>query len=232
MPARHPLAAATPLLVVLLATAEAAAGQRIPSPYRFYETRQEVSVFGGWVDPGTGQFGYGPGPGPMLGARYSVDLSEPLSVEAVLDWVPTTRDVMDPRRQEGNRKIGTAKDYLVTLDARFKLSLTGARTWHHLNPFVSAGAGAAWDLAPTALDEVDLIQTDRFDFKTSFLGNLGGGVRWFFNDHWVVRGEGTLQIWKLKTPSGFTLVERGFGNVGSAEWVNAKSATIGLSWRY
>src|SRR5687768_1791593 len=124
--------------------------QTIPSPYRFWETRQEAGPFGGWIAPGTGRFGCGPEPGPIVGARYGLDFPGPLSVEGVVNWMPTTRDVVDPRRQEGQRVIGSADANLLGVDARLKLSLTGQRTWHGFNPFVLTGIGLMWDLAPSA----------------------------------------------------------------------------------
>lgn len=218
--------------IILLVSRGAAVGQTIPSPYEFFETRQEASAFSGRINPGTGQFGYGPGPGPMFGVRYGLELSGPLSVDGVVSLIPTSREVVDPQRREGDRMIGTADVRLVTAEARFKLSLTGARTWHHINPFVFAGAGAAWDLATSSLVELGLAPADQFKFGTAFLGVLGGGVRWFVGDQWVVRGDGALHLWKLDAPSGFQLVERGFSAVGSSEWANATSFSIALGYRF
>ena len=222
------------LVTVLLAGLfhGSAAGQRIPSPYRFYETKQEAGAFTGWIAPGTGRFGYGPRNGPMVGVRYGVELSGPVSLEGLVNWIPTTRDVIDPRRQEGQRRIGEADANLLGVDARLKLSLTGARTWHHLNPFALVGAGAMWDLAQTATIEADLGEQDRFEFGTAFVGVLGGGMRWFANDHWIMRGDALLHIWKLDTPSGFRLASRGFTDVGTSEWVNAGSVVIGAAYRW
>lgn len=228
MSLRSQLAAAALVLV----SATAASAQSIPSPYRFVETRQEVTAFGGWMIPGTGQFGYGPGPGPQIGARYAVDLGGAMSAEAGVGWIPTTRDVIDPRRRAGDRKIGVSNVDLLTVDARLKLSVTGPRTWHGLNPIAFFGAGAAWDLAPESADDRDLLEADRFVFKTSFLGELGVGLRWFVTDRVDVRGETGLYLWRLTTPEGFQRVDRGFGDVGSSEWANAANFQLGLGWRF
>ncbi len=222
------------LVTALLAglTRGHAAGQSIPSPFRFFETKQEAGAFVGWIAPGTGRFEYGPGAGPMVGVRYGIELSGPISLEGVAQWIPTTRDVIDPRRQEGSRRIGEADATLVGADVRLKLSLTGPRTWHHLNPFALAGAGALWDLAKPAAIEDDLGEQDRFDFGTAVVGVLGGGVRWFATDHWIVRGDALLHVWKLDTPDGFRLSSRGFTDVGTSEWVNASSIGFGVAYRW
>ena len=208
------------------------AGQTIPSPYRFYDTRHEAGAFAGWIAPGTGRFEYGPGPGPMVGARYGIEVSGPFSLEGVVTWAPTERDVIDPRRAEGARRIGTADANLLGVDARLKLSLTGPRTWHNLNPFLLAGAGAMWDVAGDDEDEDDLVSGDRFEFGTAFVGVVGGGARWFLSDHWIVRTDALPHLWKLDAPDGFRLASRGFTDVGSAEWVNASSISIGAAYRF
>jgi hypothetical protein len=219
-------------VVLLISSGSAANGQTIPSPYRFFETRQEFSASGGQISPGTGQFGYGPGPGQMTGVRYGLGLSGPLSMEGVVSWIPTTRDIVDPSWLGGIRTIGSADVQLLSADVRFKLSLTGQRTWHNLNPFIFTGAGMVRDMAKVNPVELDLAEDDRFEFGTSFLGLLGGGLRWFVKDPWIVRVDADLRMWKLNAPNGFRLVDRGFGNVGTSEWANATSVSIALGYRF
>ena len=218
--------------LLVLVSREPATGQSIPSPYRFFETRQEVTTFGGWIDLGTGRFGYGPRPGPMFGARYGLELTGPLSVEGVVTWIPTTRDVVDPRRQEGQRVIGSTDALLLGGDARLRLSLTGARAWHRLNPFLVAGAGLMADMARTPEIDSDLGSENRFKFGTTFTADLGGGLRWFVSDRWIVRGDARLHVWRLAAPDGFRDPDRGFGDVGKSEWVNASAFSTGVGYRF
>jgi hypothetical protein len=219
-------------LVLLCLGSTPLAAQAIPSPYRFWETRQEAGPFSGWISPGTGRFGYGPGPGPIVGVRYGLDFPGPLSIEGVVNWIPTTRDVVDPRRVEGQRVIGSSDANLLGVDARLKLSVTGQRTWHSLNPFLLAGVGLMWDLGEGSVDEDELEDDDRFDFGTAFVGQLGGGVRWFLTDHWILRTDALLHVWKLDAPAGFRDTDRGFGDVGMSEWVNASSISLGVGYRF
>lgn len=217
---------------LLCSAARPLAGQSIPSPYRFWETRQEAGPFAGWIAPGAGRFGYGPAAGPMVGVRYGLDFPGPISVEGVVNWIPTTRGVVDPRRQEGQRVIGSADANLLGADLRLKLSITGQRTWHGLNPFALAGLGLMWDLAPASPDEADLEATDKFQFGTAFVGQLGGGLRVFFTDHWIARTDALLHVWKLDAPAGFRDSARGFANIGPSEWVNASSISLGVGYRF
>jgi hypothetical protein len=221
--------------MVVLAAPSFLSAQTIPSPYRFIETRKELGAFGGWISPGTGRFGYGPGPGPVTGVRAGLDFGGPLSIEAVVAGIPTTRAIVDPRnRTKGNFVMGETDATLITADARVKLGLTGARTWHGLNPFVTAGAGMAWDLAQGSLLEEDLPETARFEFGTAFVAQVGGGVRWFVTEAVVVRGDGLLHLWRLKTPDGFRDPEAhpDFENVGETEWINAGAFTFGIGYRF
>jgi hypothetical protein len=89
-----------------------------------------------------------------------------------------------------------------------------------------------WDLAERADIENDLEDTDRFKLGTAFVGQLGGGLRVFFNDHWIARSDALLHVWKLDTPLGFRDVSRGFGDVGASEWVNASSISLGVAYRF
>jgi hypothetical protein len=219
-------------VVLLTSSRSAAAGQTIPSSYQFFDTRQEFSTSGGQINPGTGRFGYGPGPGQMIGVRYGLGISGPLSVEGVVNWIPTTRDIMDPSRPGGIRTVGSADVQLLSADVRFKLSLTGPRTWHNLNPFLFTGAGMVRDMAGVGPLELELAKDDRFEFGTSFMGILGGGLRWFVRDPWIVRVDASLRMWKLDVPDGFRLVTRGFGDVGTSEWTNATSVSIALGYRF
>lgn len=206
--------------------------QVIPSPFEFLEQRQEAGVFFGTMNPGTGRFEYGPKSGITLGARYGIHLSGPFGLEAVAAMLPTQRDLIDPGRDEGDRVIGEVPTTLVTVDGRLRFSLTGDRTWRSIAPFLFTGGGIVFDVAGDDAAEEDLLADDRFEFGTSFTGLLGGGVRWFPGDRFVVRFEGALSIWQLKSPRGFRNPEREFEGVEEKEWVSGPSFTVGVGFRF
>ena len=212
--------------------AEPAAAQRVPSPYRFFETSQEVTLFGGWVSPGRGSLEIGPGPGPVLGARYGIELSGPISLEGVVSYIPTTRRVVDPARLEGDRVIGEADAELAVVDVRLKLSITGRRTWNSLNPFLIAGGGVSIDLSGTEPLDERLLADDRFDMGTGFVGVAGAGLRWFASDRFVARGDALLNLWRLDVPQGWRDPTRELPVVGDSEWVSGPLLTLGLGYRF
>lgn len=211
---------------------DSARSQSIPSSYRFLETRQEVDIFVGQKRPGTGRFGYGPGTGPTLGARYAVNISGPFAIEGVATYQPTERAIIDPGRAEGDFRVGEMPSDVVQLDARLRFTLTGNRTWHGLAPFVLAGGGVAFDAAEGKEDREVLLSDDRFKFKTSFVGILGGGLRWYPGNRFFFRADTHLFLWQLRTPRGFSDPEREFQGVDEKEWVSGPSFSFGFGIRF
>ena len=206
--------------------------QTIPSPYSFVEASKEAGPVIGYMDAATGRFGFGPAGGPMLGGRFGIELTGPLSFEAVGGLVGGTRDIINPARDEGDRMVGEADVQIMTVDARLKFSLTGNRTWHNVAPFVVFGGGMAFDLAGTDPLEEELEPADRFAFGNSFFGTLGAGSRWFITDRFGLRADGVFSLWKLKTPPGFSDPARPFVGVEESEWARGLSLTISGLWRW
>ena len=229
----HARAARTILSLLAGATlASPALGQTIPSPYRFVDTRQEAGLFVGTVQMGTGLFGFGPQSGLSVGARYGLDVSGPFGLEGSVSYLSTERDLIDPRRAEGDRIRGQADVSMLLMEARLRFSLTGRRTWNHLAPFVFAGAGGAIDLAGTPLEDELLREADRFDLGFSLLGLLGGGVRVMIGESLLLRGDAQLTLSQLDTPDGFQDTALGLEAVPVLEWVNSGAFTLGLAYRF
>lgn len=212
--------------LLLAPTAGAVEAQRIPSPFRFAEKRQEAGPFTGVSSVDAGRFGFGPNGGLHLGGRWAINLSGPLGFEAVAGVISGSRDVINPARVEGDRKVGEADVLLGTLDGRLRFTLTGDRTWHGLAPFIIAGGGIVFDMAGSDPADDELEDQDRFDLGTGFLGTLGGGLRLSVTERIALRGDGVFSLWKLSTPPGFSDPERGFEAVEEGQWVNGFHLTL------
>ncbi|MEX0980112.1 MAG: hypothetical protein WDZ89_03400 [Gemmatimonadota bacterium] len=225
-------ALAAMMLAPLLLTPASASAQTIPSPYRFIDTRHEAGVFGGAVRPDRGAFGFGPGDGIVMGARYAIQLGGPFSLEAVASGMPSTRDVIDPTAAEGNRAIGEADVLLTSVEARAKFAFAGNRTWHRLSPHLILGGGGIFDVAGDQEADLALPLDQRFEFDASFLATLGAGVRWLPTDRLDVRAEWLLQLWRLNTPPGYAVLESELGPVEQSQWVQAPSLTLGVAIRF
>ncbi|MDH3223888.1 MAG: hypothetical protein OEO23_09240 [Gemmatimonadota bacterium] len=207
-------------------------GQSIPSPYRHIERGQEAGLFVGTFSAATGQFDLGPKSGLLIGGRYAVELGGPVFLEGMASLLPTTRDIIDPRRVEGDRSIGEADVSLVAIDVRFGFSLTGRRTWNGLSPYIFAGGGLAFDGASRADLEEALLPEDRFEFGTSFTTGFGGGVRYAISQALILRSDLGLNLWKLSTPTGFDDPTKNLGAVPEDAWVGGWGFTLGASWRF
>jgi hypothetical protein len=221
------------LVTSALVAPRCVAAQQIPSPFAFIEQRQEFGPYTGYMSASKGRFGYGPSGGLLVGGRYAIDLSGPLALEAVAGVVRGTRDVVNPARPEGDRVIGEADVLLTTIDARLRLSATGARTWHGLVPFLSFGGGVVFDTEdPTLIEQTVLEPDEVFELGTKFFGTVGPGIKWHVNRRLAVRTDLGFSLWKIDTPGGWGDPQYGFPSVATSEWVSGLSLTGSVLFRW
>ena len=168
----------------------------------------------------------------MLGARWGLELSGPVSLEGVVGLVDGERDVINPARPVDGQIVGVADVLLTKFDARLKFSFTGARAWHGLSPFLVAGGGVVFDLAEAVAIEETLDGADRFKFGTSFYGTTGLGTRWFLSDLVALRVDGIFSLYKVDTPPGYSDPIRGFTGVAEGEWLAGLSITLAALIRW
>ena len=206
--------------------------QTVPSVYRFLERAQEAGPFAGQVTFSTGRFGYGPKGGILLGGRYGVHVSGPVSLEGVLGVIQGERDIVSPGRDEGDRVIGSADVMMAKADAALRFSLTGHRAWHGLSPSLILGGGIRFDTAEQDPIEETLDAADRFALGKSFVGSLGLSTHWYLSDQFTLRGDGLFSLSRLGTPPGFSDAARGFEGVEKAEWVQGLSFAVTALFRW
>lgn len=235
---RVPVAAGSLTAAAIFALAPASvAGQNIPSPFRYVETRQEAGLVFGYTEAARGRFGFGPAGGLRFGGRWGVELSGPLGFEAVAGAISGTRDVINPARIDPSGqvdpKIGEADVLLGTVDARLRFTFTGGdRAWHGLSPYFLAGGGLVFDLSSDQAIDQELEADARFDFGTSFLGTFGAGTRYYLTERLALRGDAVFSLWKIDTPPGFSDPEFGIEAVEESEWTSAAHFTISAVVRF
>jgi len=225
-----------PLIVSMVALSAAAAtleAQVVPSAYRFIDRRMSVDVQAGYHPADPGSLGMGPKTGPTAGARWGVHISGPMALELGGWYMPTTRDVVDLERPEGSQAIAEADVQLAAALADIQILLGGPRTWHHLAPYFTLGAGLAYDFAGFQPED-DLLDdaNKRFDFGTSILARLGGGIKFIPVQSFEVRADALLELWKVDTPVGWLALEQELGPLPQDEWVNGWNLTLGAGWRF
>jgi hypothetical protein len=215
---------------VSLAAPNRLGAQTIDSPYRFLSFKRDVGVYVAYIFADAGGWGLGAQPGPAIGLQGAMRISDPLNVSVNVSYFPTERNVMDPSTGESRpEKLGTTPFNLLMLSARLQFNLTGARTWHRLVPYLIGGAGIAIDVAgdvncsiPNNPDPTcDLGPLERFNFGTSFMGQVGFGTAIVISRRIGARITFEDNIWRLTTPEGWFL-----GGINllpfppSKEWTN------------
>lgn len=216
----------------VVASVRPSQAQTVPSPYRFIDTRQEGGAFAGAnFVVGEGQYGIGPKPGPLAGVRYGITLGGPISLEGIVAYMDTKRDVKNPGELGELVTVGEADMRMLTADARIKFNFLGTRTWNRIAPFVLAGAGVTFDVTgDQAVDQL-LLPDDRYDFGSSFSGLLGLGVRWFPGSRLSFRSDLTLQLWQQDVPDGYPSRELLF-DAPDSEWIQAWGITLGAAYNF
>lgn len=189
--------------------------QRVPSPYRFIEPKQDLGLSFSyiWADPG--RAGIGPKAGPAIGVRYTRRVSRPLSLTPQAVLFRTERDVRDPSLEEGQEDdgngsllLGTENLDILLVTGRVNLNLTGTRTWHSLAPYLLGGIGIALELSgatgcPSTAPDCQIKERERFDFGTAFVLQLGFGTVWIPRQRLSLRIEGLNNVWRIETPPGY-----------------------------
>jgi hypothetical protein len=219
-----PLILALPLVLPVPAQS-----QDIRSPYRFVDETQALGAFGGYIVTDQGSAELGPQSAPVLGARYTIRLNGPFSVEGEMGFMPTHRTVWDI--QDGERtRVGDADLSLLLLSAGLRFNMTGSRTYHDLMPYLVVAGGAAIRAAGDDSLDLQVSTTDaRYRFGTSFAGHLGGGVEWFGLGPVTLRGDARVLLWELESPAAFVRLQPG---LPSREWAQNYMLSASVSYRF
>jgi hypothetical protein len=218
------------IAAALLILPAALAGQRIESPYRFQEERQSLGAFAGYIATKPGSQDFGPQSAAYAGIRYSIFLTGPGYAEGEVAYLPTTRMVYDTVLIDGERRnLGETDLDLLLVNAGIRLSITGARHWNGIMPYIFVGGGGVIDLSGGGELNDRLAGNLRYRFGTSFAGLLGAGVDLFPTRRISVRLDSRASFWQVKTPEGFLL---GTAEVPDQEWTNNLGLGVGLSYHF
>jgi len=218
-------------LLLLVLCAGRAGAQSVPSPFRYIEPTQSAGAFVGWLVTDRGDLEIGPHSGPILGGRYTIRLSGPLSGEVMAGTIATQRTVQRRASAAGDsvvlEALGETNSLILLADAGLKFHLTGPRTWHGIAPFGVLTGGVLWD----ALGESDLEgaveQNQRVDFGPGFAVSIGAGTDWFPTDRLSVRADARDYLWRLGIPEGLTRNQQ-----SQNEWANNLALTLTVSLHF
>lgn len=219
-------------LVAISVAATPLEAQRIDSPYRFVDSKQELNAFAGYVFTDPGVVDLGPEDAMAFGLRYAIRVTGPFELEGQAMVLPTNRMVRDTAISTNGAdtsvvSIGETSLTVAAISASLRFDLTGPRTWHGVMPFVDVGIGGVFRGGGDDSVNADLDPDLRYRFKTGLLGELGAGFEWIPTDRWSVRVDARDVLWKVRVPLALRSE-----NVASEEWTQNFALSAGLALRF
>lgn len=201
--------------------------QSIPSPYRYLEEGQAVTLYGGYLDTDTGERDLGPQSAPVVGVRYNIRFAGPVSGELGTSFMPSRRAVR-VRSATGDSTLSTLGEVdapLLLAEAGLRFQITGPRSWRGFAPFLGATGGLITDLAGTSSVEEEVPEDQRVDFGPAFAVGLSAGTDWYLTRRLSVQLAGRGYLWRFGTPTGFTGREEN-------DWLRALGGSAGVAFHF
>ena len=206
-PARTVLAISC--LVTVLAPASAFAQEEsIDSSYRWIDRSMRAGLYVGYVFTSRGNLDQGPGSSPIIGGRFRMRLSNPLTFEVNVGYGSSDLWVTDPRLDVPAIVDTTQSDWLL-IEAYLQLSLTGARSVKSFQPYVFIGGGILQGISEEVSDVFAAPGLDpyRFNIGTTPSLSVGVGAEWDISERLGLGLEIRDHIWKFNSPDAFFSVE-------------------------
>ena len=186
----------------------AAQEEVIDTPYRWIEHGTRVGLVGGYIFTNRGDPPFGPGSSPFLAARFRARLSSPISLELGLGYGNSDEYVIDPRLEGGPAVVDTVGADWLIIQASLQFALTGARSYHGLQPYVVLGGGILQGLSTDATDALaSPQQAFRYEIGTSPMIHLGIGAEWDVSERVGVAFEARDNLWRIRTPEGWFRID-------------------------
>ncbi|SRR6266545_2608895 len=224
------------LVLVLLAAARPALAQvghdPARSPYRSLRYGQFVSFAAGYFNGTGGALGAAPHHGATYGFRYDFLGSGTVTVGLAASYGDLQRQIINPHRPIETAVTGPVPQSAVFTEAILQFNLTGGKTWNHIAPFVSAGAGLVFG-GKTPAD------TSGFTFHTRGTLTPGLGARIFLGERLFLRVEARTTFWSVSYPASFRappstdLTKPPVLTInGGKEWSTTGWYSVGLSYAF
>lgn len=215
-------------LSAVLAVPSIGRAQSVPSPYRYVERAQSLGLDAGylWID--TGKYDTNPQSGPLIQIQYRGRFAGPVSGVATLGAVPTNRSIYTRASGAATAtKVDEASSLLVMAEAGLRLSITGPRTWHGLQPAIAATGGFVGDLGSRTEIESQLAGDQLVALGPAFAVGVSAGTDWYPTDRLSVRLQAADHLWRRRTPAGLT-------DSGSreTEWTHNLGITVGAALHF
>ena len=205
------------------------------SPFIDLDYRQELTLFAGPYAAKKDPAGVAARGGTLMGLFYAWRAGGPAYLTAELGRTASTRTVLDPRKPEATRNLGSQSWPLYTSDVGLSLALTGAKTYHRFIPMVRTGIGLVSDFKSKP-------DTGGYKFGTRFALSWGAGIRWVPGGKWQVRADWTNRLYTVAYPNSYYDPPQTTGgnpvppilaaDVAKSRWTNNSALTLGLSYLF
>lgn len=198
------------------------------SPFVDVDQTHELTLFFGWFNAKKDPAKVAPQKGPLAGIQYEWRATDPLHIGFEMLTIASDKTTLDPAKAPASRNLGTSSRPLYAADGFLALSLTGARSWHHLMPMVGAGLGLITDANGG--------DVGGFRFGTRFAFPWGAGVRWVpGGGHMQLRADVKDWMYTIVYPESYyvssTIDPPILGpKVARSRWTNNFAMTVGVSY--
>ena len=220
------------VLALLLVSGSAAGAQVVgtlpeKSPFLDLHDGPRLGLVAGWLDGGHDDVGVNAKSAPTIGVRYDLPIGGPVYLTGMVFGTTTTRTILDYTKPAAARNIGTQSFALVNANIAMALSITGKRTWHHLQPLVNIGVGVVSGLG----DKADVSGDE---FGTAFEFSYGLGLRYITGSRSELRLDLNQYWWELKYPPLYRSTQGDPVAIKPAGALNSWTANTGLAlgWSY
>lgn len=166
------------------------------SPYRDVDTKQALSVFGGYLHAAKDPAGVAPESAPVIGLRDQIHLGGPAMLIIRLTHSFSERTEINPSLPVTSRDVATVNAPLTFLDTDLGFNLFGERAWHNLQPEINLGPGLVTDFGQPA-------DIGGYQFGTKFTINFGGGIRFVPPGKWSFHINADAYIYQVKYPTSY-----------------------------
>jgi hypothetical protein len=189
-------------LVVTLAVAAAPLAGQVGfapdrSPYRDITRPSGLLFQYGHLGGNGGSLGVGPHDGDGWNLRYDVHLSGLLGAHLGFGHFSGVRDAYYPDDSAATRRRGPYTQGVTFIGAGMQATLTGAKMWHHLAPYLDTEIGAA--IGSTVAADT----ASAYAFGTKLYLAPSVGVQWFASPRLRLRFDAKFVYWKLNYPVSF-----------------------------
>jgi len=200
------------------------------SPFRDVRRGAGVRFATGYLAGGRGTVPVGLSGGQTFGVRFETSLSRVVSFTAGVAYGQTTRFIVFPYDSAAKRTKGPFDSHVVLTDLGLQLSLTGAKTFHGLMPYLGGSLGLAFGHDLRA-------DTSGYRFGSKLTIAPGVGVRWYPARRISVQADARAVFWKLSYPITYKDLAADGSRVrmvaaSESEWTTHSWLSLGVGWTF